>query len=71
MTTPQPFRRRGVFAWMLFDWANQPFQTLVVTFVFAPYFAATVAGDPAISAASGSTRAGGTTSRFMMMPCSA
>ena len=31
---------------MLFDWANQPFQTLVVTFVFAPYFAATVVGDP-------------------------
>jgi UMF1 family MFS transporter len=31
---------------MLFDWANQPFQTLVVTFVFAPYFASTVIGDP-------------------------
>ena len=38
--------RRGVFAWMLFDWANQPFATLVTTFVFAPYFAATVVGDP-------------------------
>ncbi|HET9067623.1 MAG TPA: MFS transporter [Amaricoccus sp.] len=37
---------RGVFAWMLFDWANQPFQTLVVTFVFAPYFVAEVIGDP-------------------------
>lgn len=37
--------RKGVFAWMLFDWANQPFQTLVVTFIFAPYFAATVAAD--------------------------
>lgn len=37
---------KGVFAWMLFDWANQPFQTLIVTFIFAPYFAATVAGDP-------------------------
>jgi UMF1 family MFS transporter len=31
---------------MLFDWANQPFQTLIVTFIFAPYFAATVVGDP-------------------------
>lgn len=41
-----PAARRGAFAWMLFDWANQPFQTLVVTFVFAPYFAATVVGDP-------------------------
>ncbi|MBP7241600.1 MFS transporter [Amaricoccus sp.] len=39
--------RRGVFAWMLFDWANQPFQTLIVTFVFAPWFVAEVVGDPA------------------------
>ena len=39
-------RRRGVFGWMLFDWANQPFYTLIVTFIFAPYFAARVTGDP-------------------------
>jgi UMF1 family MFS transporter len=38
--------RRGVFGWMLYDWANQPFQTLVVTFIFAPYFATEVVGDP-------------------------
>jgi UMF1 family MFS transporter len=38
--------RRGVLGWMLFDWANQPFQTLIVTFIFAPYFAAEVVGDP-------------------------
>jgi UMF1 family MFS transporter len=31
---------------MLLDWANQPFQTLITTFVFAPYFAAVVVGDP-------------------------
>lgn len=31
---------------MLYDWANQPFYTLILTFIFAPYFAATVAGDP-------------------------
>lgn len=37
---------RGVWGWMLFDWANQPFQTLILTFVFAPYFAAEVIGDP-------------------------
>ena len=41
-----PVARRGVFGWMLFDWANQPFQTLIVTFIFAPYFAAEVVGDP-------------------------
>src|SRR5690606_21217501 len=38
--------RRGVWGWMLFDWANQPFNTLIVTFVFAPYFIAEVVGDP-------------------------
>lgn len=32
---------------MLFDWANQPFQTLIVTFIFAPYFTASVMRDPA------------------------
>jgi UMF1 family MFS transporter len=31
---------------MLFDWASQPFHTLVITFVFAPYFASAVASDP-------------------------
>jgi MFS transporter, UMF1 family len=41
-----PVRRRGVYGWMLFDWANQPFYTLVLTFIFAPYFAASVAPDP-------------------------
>lgn len=43
---PAVASRRGVFGWMLLDWANQPFATLVTTFVFAPYFAATVVGDP-------------------------
>lgn len=38
--------RRGIWGWMLFDWAAQPFHTLIITFVFAPYFASTVAPDP-------------------------
>lgn len=37
--------RRGIRGWMFFDWAQQPFHTLVITFVFAPYFAASVAPD--------------------------
>ena len=37
---------RGVRAWMLFDWANQPFYTLVITFIFAPWFTAAMTGDP-------------------------
>ncbi len=39
--------RRGIWSWMLFDWAQQPFHTLIITFVFAPYFASAVAADSA------------------------
>jgi UMF1 family MFS transporter len=35
----------GRFGWAMFDWANQPFFTLVTTFIFAPYFATVVVGD--------------------------
>ena len=43
----KPAARRGIWGWMLFDWAQQPFHTLIITFVFAPYFAASVAPDAA------------------------
>ncbi len=36
----------GKFGWAMFDWANQPFFTVVVTFIFAPYFTSVVVGDP-------------------------
>jgi UMF1 family MFS transporter len=39
--------RRGIWGWMLFDWAQQPYHTLIITFVFAPYFATAVAPDAA------------------------
>ncbi len=39
--------RAARVSWMFFDWAGQPFYTVVTTFVFAPYFAAQVAPDPA------------------------
>ena len=38
--------RRALAGWMLFDWACQPFFTLVATFVFAPYFASGLAANP-------------------------
>jgi len=38
--------RRAVASWLLFDWAAQPWFTLVTTFVFGPYFAARLADDP-------------------------
>ena len=34
--------------WVLFDWATQPFYTLVVTFLFAPYFVNGFIQDPAL-----------------------
>src|SRR5690606_24936189 len=39
--------RRGIWGWMFFDWAAQPFFTVVTTFVFGPYFVARMASDPA------------------------
>src|SRR6476660_3644095 len=36
----------GQFSWALFDWANQPFFTVVTTFIFGPYFANVMVGDP-------------------------
>ena len=39
--------RKGVYGWMMFDWAAQPFFTVVTTFIFGPYFISRMASDPA------------------------
>jgi MFS transporter, UMF1 family len=39
--------RRAVAAWVMFDWAAQPFFTLITTFIFAPFFASYLAASPA------------------------
>jgi UMF1 family MFS transporter len=39
--------RRAIWGWVLFEWAVTPFFTLITTFVYAPYFAAVMAPDPA------------------------
>src|SRR4030081_2779969 len=39
--------RSAVISWIFFDWAAQPYFTLITPFVFAPYFAPHVAADPA------------------------
>jgi UMF1 family MFS transporter len=36
---------------MLFDWAAQPFFTVVTTFIFGPYFVSRMASDPAVGQA--------------------
>ncbi|WP_114962199.1 MFS transporter [Tritonibacter mobilis] len=33
--------RKRIWGWWFFDWASQPYHTLLVTFVFGPFFAAT------------------------------
>jgi UMF1 family MFS transporter len=38
----------ALFGWVMFDWATQPFYTLVVTFLFAPYFVNGFMDDPAV-----------------------
>ncbi|HYN38629.1 MAG TPA: MFS transporter, partial [Rhodospirillales bacterium] len=42
---PAPAGRAGLFAWCTYDWANSAFPTVIVTFVFAAYFAKGVAAD--------------------------
>ncbi|CCV10819.1 MFS transporter [Mesorhizobium sp. STM 4661] len=38
--------RRGIWGWMLFDWAAQPLFTVITTFIFGPYFVSRMASDP-------------------------
>ena len=40
--------KKPIYSWMLFDWAAQPFHTLIMTFIFAPYFANTVTSDAVV-----------------------
>ncbi len=44
---PKPAPRRALISWVLFDWSAQPYYTLVLTFLFAPYFVNAVAATPA------------------------
>jgi len=44
--TPATASRLGIRSWMLFDWAAQPFFTVIITFVFGPYFVARLTDDP-------------------------
>jgi UMF1 family MFS transporter len=39
--------RAAVVSWIFFDWAAQPYFTLITTFVFSPYFVTHVAANPA------------------------
>ena len=36
--------KKRIWGWFFFDWASQPYHTLIVTFVFGPYFASVATG---------------------------
>jgi len=37
-------QKKRIWGWYAFDWASQPYNTLLLTFIFGPYFGQTVAG---------------------------
>lgn len=43
--------KKGIWGWMMFDWAAQPFFTVVTTFIFGPYFVSRLASDPVVGQA--------------------
>lgn len=45
-STPTEASKLGQYSWALFDWANQPFFTVIITFIFGQYFANVMVGDP-------------------------
>ncbi|MBI2994472.1 MAG: MFS transporter [Gammaproteobacteria bacterium] len=45
-TGEKPADLRGQISWAVFEFARSPYLSLVYIYVFAPYFASTVVGDP-------------------------
>lgn len=44
--TPQRTSRSALIAWAFYDWANNAFATVILTFVFSAYFIRNMAPDP-------------------------
>lgn len=42
----EPVRRREVYSWALYDFANSAFTTVIVTFVFSRFYAEVISTDP-------------------------
>jgi len=49
LADPPRVPRRALVAWCLYDWANSAFPAVILTFVFAAYFAQGVAENPVIA----------------------
>ena len=41
--------KREIVAWSFYDFANQPFTTIIITFLFAPYFADVICSSEEIN----------------------
>ncbi|TWD53262.1 UMF1 family MFS transporter [Agrobacterium vitis] len=52
-----PATKAGIWGWMFFDWAAQPFFTVVTTFIFGPYFVSRLTHDPVSAQAAWSNAA--------------
>lgn len=46
-------QRRRIWGWYFFDWASQPYNTLLITFIFGPYVSALLGDGTAAQAAWG------------------
>lgn len=46
--TTRPIKRRAVWAWSLYDFANSAFTTLIVTFIYATFFTEAIADNSVI-----------------------
>ncbi|WP_299414086.1 MFS transporter [uncultured Sulfitobacter sp.] len=38
-------QRKRIWGWYFFDWASQPYNTLILTFIFGPYFTSTLSAN--------------------------
>ena len=44
----QPYKKSTIFSWSLYDFANQPFTTLVITFIYGTFFTTVIAENEII-----------------------
>lgn len=51
VSVTKPIPKRGIVSWMFYDWAAQPFFTVVLTFIFGPYFVSRLVDDPVLGQA--------------------
>lgn len=43
----KPVKTSALWGWALYDWANSPFTTVIITFVFSAYFQQAIVGEEA------------------------